>query len=69
MSNLTDGQKHLLRLIRKDQNEEGWAKVSKVVWPVVIQLPPELVDYEGEPEEGGKARLTGDGNIVLDWLL
>ena len=59
--------KHLLRLVRKGQDEHGWAKVSKQVWPFMINLPSELVELE-EVGEGGIAKLTRDGNVVIDWI-
>ncbi len=73
---LDDGEKHMLRLIRKDQNAEGWAKVSEAVWPVAVMLPSELVELrstvnlDGGVKVSNRAiRLTDAGNAVVDWLL
>jgi hypothetical protein len=66
MSKLHSKDRHLLTLIRKDRNAEGWAKVSAVVWPLVQTLPGELVDLK-ESEDGGFVKLTDDGETVLDW--
>jgi hypothetical protein len=65
---LDHGQRHLISLIRKDQDAEGWAKVSKIVLPLARKLiPTELADFEGPFEDGsGRARLTEKGNNLLD---
>ncbi len=62
---LSPETKHLLRLIRKDQDSEGWTKVSELLWPFAIQLPYELVTMSTDER---KIRLTEVGNIVVDWL-
>lgn len=66
---LSRGDKHLLRLVRQDQDAEGWAKVSLMVWPLMQKLPSELVTLESTalPGIGGRAKLTGAGETVLDW--
>ena len=65
---LTTGQKHLLRLIVRDADKEGWASVSKVVFPLIEQLPSRLVELNtGER----KARLTRKGQSLISamaWL-
>ena len=68
---LTSGEKHFLRLIAKGQVDHGgWAPVSKVIYPLVEEMPTELVDREPLPE-GGHARLTVLGLGLLEamaWL-
>ena len=66
MNKLNHGDKHLLRLVRQGKDNEGWAKVSGVVWPLVQKLPSELVTIEAIGE-GGRAKLTDAGETVLDW--
>lgn len=58
--------RHLLSLIRKDKKPNGWTSVSKMVWPLMLKLPRELVELE-EVGEGGIAKLTETGETVLDW--
>lgn len=67
MSTLNNGQKHLLRLIRKDSDKEGWTPVSNFVWPAVEGLPSELVEIE-KTETGGRARLLPAGEVVINWI-
>ena len=39
------GQKHVLQLIERDSGQDGWAKVSAMLYPEISKsLPPELVD-------------------------
>lgn len=64
---LDSGDKHLLRLIRKDADAEGWVPVSNIVFPAVDRLPKALVEIGGEPNNW-KARLTEAGNTVVDWM-
>lgn len=67
MSNkLSPASCHLLRLIRKDADSDGWAKVSSVVWPLVQKLPEELVELRPSGD-AGHVKLTEAGNTVLDW--
>lgn len=65
---LDSGQRNLIRLIRKGQDAEGWAKVSKPVLPLAKErIPTELAEIEGPFEDGsGRARLTERGNALLD---
>lgn len=69
---LDGGQKHLLRLVVQDADAEGWAKVSKQVFPLMEKVPSALIDLEHVGEEGaGRVRLTDEGQKVLDamaWL-
>jgi hypothetical protein len=64
---LDNGAKHLMRLVKKDRKEDGWATVSATVWPVVDTLPVELVEREQFPDGSGRARLTTAGETVLQW--
>ena len=63
---INSGQLHLLRLIEKDADGEGWAKVSKNVWPLTSSLPKDLVVLR-ETADGGFVRLTDEGEVVLKW--
>ena len=57
---------HLLRLIEKEADPLGWAKVSEIVWPLVQSLPSSLVEWDGLG--GKKVRLTQEGKIVVKWM-
>lgn len=62
----------MLRLIKKDRNEHGFAPVSKVVMPLVESLPRELVTVRLVQHTGqGEAALTPLGESLLvaeEWL-
>lgn len=65
-------QKHLLRLVVEGADVEGWAPVSKPVFPLVEKLPSELVELKSVGDEGrGRARLTEEGAklmAAMAWL-
>lgn len=63
---LSSGVYNLLRLAVKGAAAEGWAPVSKVVWPMLQNVPIELLEREwpdGAPK--GRCRITSDGKTVL----
>ncbi len=72
MNKLTAGQRHLLLLIEKDKNSEGWTKVSGMLMKTVESLAPKpLVELEPLQDGGGRARLTQEGAEVVNamkWL-
>lgn len=63
--------KRVIELIVRDRDAEGWASISALLFPVISQnMPSELVEFE-KLEKGGRARLTAQGESVLDamaWL-
>lgn len=65
MTKLTSGQTHMLRLAMKGAKEDGWAPVSKVVWPLLADIPTDLLEREQAEDGGGRARLTDTGAAVL----
>ena len=66
---LTDGQMHLLKLCAKGQQcPEGWAPVSALVFKLVETIPTELVELQQTKDGRGRARLTTDGQDLLDAL-
>jgi hypothetical protein len=76
---LSPGHQNVLRLIRKGEGADGWAPVSKQVAPIFAEkeipggaVPAELCEFEYVGDDGrGRARLTDEGNAVLDamgWL-
>ena len=68
---LDNGQKHILRLIARDCDDEGWTAVSEALYPHLSKnMPSELVEFE-KLEIGGRARLTEEGHNVINamkWL-
>lgn len=65
---LTINDRHLMRLIRKDRDAEGWCKVNDACWTFIEKIPKQLVETKAnENNIGGLARLTHDGEVVLDW--
>lgn len=61
---LNDGSLHLLRLTARGAGLDGWAPVSKVVWPLIAQLPDDLVEKRPS-DDGGHARLTDRGDAIV----
>ena len=65
------GQKHVLTLINRDKDLEGWAKVSEQLYATLVKnIPAKLVTFE-KLEKGGRARLTDEGQDVVNamkWL-
>lgn len=63
--------KHILRLVHRDADANGWASVSNVLFPILSEnMPPELVEFE-RTDDGGRARLTPDGEAIvmaMSWL-
>lgn len=68
-SQLDAGQKHLLRLINRGKKEDGWTSVSAVVFPLLLDLPEDLVEKEKFDIGGGRIRLTEKGNVVLPYIV
>lgn len=65
---LDGGQKNLLRLTRKGMEEnDGWAVVSKAVWPMIVMMPTDLIERHLLQDGTGIARLTDRGEAVLDY--
>ena len=55
-----------MMLIAKDADADGWATASSVVWPLVADLPSDLVELE-PVGDAGRARLTDIGAAVLSY--
>jgi hypothetical protein len=64
-------QKHILKLISRDSNNEGWTSVSEALFPILSKnMPKELAIFEKQ-EIGGRAKLTDNGSSVvysMQWL-
>jgi len=61
-------ERHLLRLASQGADEDGWATVSRIVWPLLAKVPEELLEREWlEGAEKGRCRLTDRGEAVLIW--
>ncbi len=66
---LNAGQRRIIQLIEKEGNQHGgWAKVSRCLYPLVREMPPELVETEADEKGGGRARLTRLGQEILNWI-
>lgn len=64
---LDGGEINFIGLIVKGRKDDGWTTVSKVLMPLTLKLPSELVEAEYFGEEGkGRARLTEKGQQVYD---
>lgn len=54
---------------RSPKDADGWANVSRVLWPLVsTELPTDLFEIEGNADVGGRVRLTPKGEIVIPYL-
>lgn len=60
------GDIRLLRLALKGAQSDGWAKVSKAVWPAIARLPDDLIEKR-PTEEGGHVRLTDRGDAIVTY--
>ncbi len=71
MSKLDSGAKHILRLIARDKQSDGWATISQQLYPCLSKsIPHELVTFE-KLESGGRAKLTSTGESIveaMEWL-
>lgn len=71
MEKLEIQHKHIMKLIDRDKDAEGWTKVSEQLYPVLSEnMPSELATFE-KLDEGGRARLTEEGQSVINamkWL-
>ncbi len=61
---LEPAQIHMMRLADKEAGSDGFAKVSKLVWPLAVALPDDLVEKRPS-DDGGHIRLTDGGKTVL----
>jgi hypothetical protein len=57
-------QIHMLRLVAREADGDGWSKVSTLVWSVVETLPDDLVEKRPS-ETGGHLRLTPGGEAIV----
>ena len=68
---LDAGHKHILKLIDKGQDKNGWTKVSEALMPHMLNnMPQELIEIM-EAKVGGHVRLTEKGKQILEamqWL-
>lgn len=67
---LTAGERHMLDLIHRDKQADGWTTASRVVFEQCLKrVPSELIELrEGD---GYFARLTAEGEAVIlaaGWL-
>ena len=69
---LTPNQKHLLHLIAKDEDEEGWTNVSEMLWKFVSETVKgleELVELRRSGQNGGgQGRITPIGKSVMKYI-
>lgn len=63
--------KHILRLIDKGTKPDGWASVSKKLYPILAKnMSIELAEFKMIGEDG-RVRLTEEGREVvraMSWL-
>lgn len=68
---LDSGQKHILRLVARDADAEGWCSVSNfLITAIRHNMPEKLVQFKSVDEKWF-IRLTNDGEDVvraMEWL-
>jgi len=58
--------KNIMRFISRNCGEDGWATVNEHLFPILSKtIPQELAQFE-QHETGPRARLTAEGQNVLD---
>lgn len=58
---------NLLRLANKEAGVDGWAKVSEIVWPLIADIPDDLLEKE-KATDGGRVRLTDRGKAIAMYV-
>ena len=57
-----------LKLIERSPDiGEGRRTCSGVLWPLITQLPSQLIELQPSEEGGGKVRMTSQGLEVLTY--
>jgi len=70
MSKLTEKQIQTFHLLQRSPRDgDGWAVVSKVVWPLLNNMPDELIEKEIGGDSYGRVRLTETGLKVVSYLV
>ena len=59
--------RHLMFLMARDADQDGWTKVSAAVAGLVEQIPGDLIEFQPLENGGGNARLTEQGKTVLNY--
>lgn len=71
MEILNPGEIHVLKLILRDSDEKGWAKISKVVFQHLLKnIPKELIELK-KTDSGYQVSLTKKGQdaiLTLEYL-
>ena len=63
---LTPGEIHILNLVERDKNEDGWTPVSAQIKHLFIPLVNDgLVDMQDTKDERGMAQVTEKGLSIL----
>jgi hypothetical protein len=70
MSKLKDADRSAMALyMRSKRDDEGWAVVSAVVFPLFDDVNGQLFEIERGKRGAGRARLTELGKLLADWLI
>ncbi len=65
---LDSSQKHVLKLISRDRKADGWTIISSMLYrPLSASIPAELATFE-PVGDAGRAKLTTEGQSLLDAL-
>jgi len=68
---LESQHKHILKLIKRDADKDGWATVSEALFSTLSEvMPKELCVFE-KLDNGGRAKLTDEGKSIINamkWL-
>lgn len=65
---LTENEKHFLRLAKKGEDDKGWAKVSRFVWPIQDHIPEELLERRIDGDGERYVKLTDGGRAIATYI-
>ncbi len=70
---ISSSQQHFIRLVAKDEGEDGWTPISNTVMRGMkagsdFVPPKDLVEIEEIEDGRGRARLTDRGKTIRDYI-
>lgn len=67
---LEDKQIQTMKLINRSPDRgEGWRSVTKVCWPLLKNVPTELIEREQAEDGSGRVRFTEKGQVIVEFAL
>ena len=67
---LTNKQIQTMKLINRSPDKgEGWRTVSSVCWPLLKDVPDELIEKERFEDGSGRVRFSHEGQTIMNFAL